>query len=165
MRVLSVDPGLSETGWAVMVTESGIAETKIEGYGCIRTTSDEQLPQRLMRLYDGLNVIIQKFNPEVICVEKQFLHPSAASILATSQARGIILLACGINSKKMAEYNPREVKIAVTGNGSAGKEQVREMVKRILKLKTLKGPLDISDAMAVGICHINSYRIYNRVKG
>jgi crossover junction endodeoxyribonuclease RuvC len=157
MTVLGLDPGLAETGWAVLSAKAGPGCADMVECGCIRTASREPLPGRLLKVFRELDALIKKFDPEVICMEKQYLFNENSTVLATSQSRGVIVLAAAMNGKEVVEYNPKEVKIAVTGTGAAGKEQVREMVKRILGVKKIEGPLDVSDAVAVGICHINSF--------
>jgi len=156
MIVMGIDPGLAETGWAILTTDKGINGSALVECGCIKTKSNELLTGRLLAIFRELDALIKKFNPGVVCLEKQFLINNTNTVLATSQARGVILLAAAINDRQVVEYSPKAVKVAVTGSGAAGKEQVRDMVKRILGVKVICGPLDVSDAVAVGICHVNS---------
>ncbi|MBU0952240.1 MAG: crossover junction endodeoxyribonuclease RuvC [Elusimicrobia bacterium] len=156
MIVLGIDPGLARCGWAV-IEQKPNKENSIVGFGCIETPAKMDLPQRLSILYSSLENIIKKYKPQIASLEKQYLFQNAKSVLATSQARGVILLAMSSSNLEIREYNPKQVKISVTGYGAADKQQIQRMVKIILKLKEIPKPDDIADAMAVGLCHLNSF--------
>ena len=161
MIVLGIDPGLAHTGWAVIekIKSPHGENLKLENCGCIKTDTSTDLPQRLLQIFSELNEIIEKYKPDVLCIEKQYLYQNSQTVLSISQARGVILLAAAKNTLRVNEYNPKEVKIAITGYGSADKQQVRNMVKYLLKVKSIPKPDDITDAVAVGLCHINTVRI------
>jgi len=162
MKILGIDPGLAQTGWAILKKNSNQNTSSTSGLielikcGCIQTSSNLALPQRLKILYSTLNNIIKKYRPELIAIEKQFLYQKSQAVLHTSEARGIIFLLAAQKNIKIKEYNPKEVKIAITGYGSADKSQVRFMVKKLLNTENIPKQDDTSDAIAVGICHLNS---------
>ena len=156
MIVLGIDPGLARCGWAVIEQKKN-KDVAIVDFGCIETGARIELPERLKTLSSSLQNIIDKYKPQVASLEKQYLFQNAKSVLATSQARGVILLAMSTNNLEIREYNPKQVKVSVTGYGAADKQQIQHMVKILLKLKEIPKPDDIADAMAVGLCHLNSF--------
>ena len=159
VTILSVDPGLQRTGYAVL-EDGGGRITPLE-FGCIETQSKMDLPGRLLLIHEYLGRLIRKHAPGVLAIEKQYFPlklSSNNSLFATNQARGVILLAAAENGLEVAEYSPMNVKIALTGYGRAGKMQVQSMVKRLLSIKEIKGPDDVSDAIAVGLCHLHTAR-------
>ncbi|MFN3966910.1 MAG: crossover junction endodeoxyribonuclease RuvC, partial [Endomicrobiia bacterium] len=113
MKVLGIDPGLAQTGWAILKKNSN--QIELIKCGCIETNPKLELSQRLNILYSELKKIIEKYTPELIAIEKQFLYQKSQTVLHTSEARGIILLLAGQKKLKVKEYNPKEVKIALTG--------------------------------------------------
>ena len=157
MIVLGIDPGLSMAGWGV-VEKGATDKIKMLEYGCIKTYPEQKLPQRLKYLYDEMYNVIKKYNPEVVAIEELFFLKRAASVAAVGQARGALLVAVCNNNIPVFEYNPRHVKIALTGYGSADKHQMQHMVKAVLGLKDIPKPDDAADALAVAICHANSFR-------
>ena len=162
MKILAIDPGLARTGWAVLEKVSHSTATDgiiMKDCGCIITKSSMPLPERLLILYSSLEGIIKKEMPDTLCLEKQYLYQNAQSVLSTSEARGVIILLAAKKGISVQEYNPKSVKVAITGYGGADKNQVREMVKRLLNIKTLPVIKDVSDAIAVGLCHLNSIRL------
>jgi len=119
--------------------------------GCIRVPSGE-LSVRLKTILDGLAEVIASCQPEQVALEKVFVNVNPQSTLLLGQARGTAICAAVLHRLPISEYTALQVKQAVVGNGHAGKEQVQEMVKRLLKLEGKPGP-DAADALACAICH------------
>lgn len=119
--------------------------------GCIKTPGGE-LPERLKVILDSLREVIETHRPEQVAVEKVFVNANPQSTLLLGQARGAALCAAVLADLPVAEYTALQVKQAVVGNGHAGKEQVQEMVRRLLKLSGSPSP-DAADALACAICH------------
>ncbi|GAO35807.1 Holliday junction resolvase [Sulfuricella sp. T08] len=119
--------------------------------GCIRTPTGE-LPQRLKSIIDGLGEVIASYNPEQVVVEKVFVNVNPQSTLLLGQARGAAICAAILKDLPVAEYTALQVKQAVVGNGHAAKEQVQDMVRRLLKLEG-DPQADAADALACAICH------------
>lgn len=157
MIVLGVDPGLSLTGWG-LVSANGSNSMSMLAYGCIKTKPSLSLPDRLKTIHNNLRNIIQENHAEVMAIEELFFSKEARSVAAVGQARGVILLAAGIENLPVYEYNPRRVKMALSGYGSADKNQIQQMVKRLLLLSDIPKPDDASDALAIAICHLNTVR-------
>jgi crossover junction endodeoxyribonuclease RuvC len=147
--VLGVDPGSHATGYGVISTGPVV---RMLGGGVIRAGRNAPLCDRLLAIHTELTAVIDRFNPVAMAVEDLFNAKNARSSLILGHARGVILLAGASAGLSVAEYAPREVKKALTGNGAAAKEQVRFMVMRLLALKD-SPPLDQSDALAVALTH------------
>jgi len=119
--------------------------------GCIRT-GKFPWQQRLQHIFEGLTKIILDFSPDVVAIEKIFVHKNVASALKLGQARGVAIVAATLNGLPLAEYAPRQVKKTVVGNGAADKTQVQHMMQVLLKLSGLP-QADAADALAVALCH------------
>ena len=156
MRVIGIDPGIGITGFSII--DHSRLETSLIAYGAIRPPKKQGLEKRLFYLFNEMNQLNDKFDPDILAIEDSFYSKNVKSAMILGQARGTILLSAARGSIKVAEFAPRKVKQSVCGNGSATKEQVQFMVSQILKLKDPPNPIDISDAMAVGLCFINQNR-------
>ena len=149
MKILGIDPGLRITGYGVLEKE-GATLTYISS-GCIKSP-DGELPDRLKNIFVSVQEIIDRFQPEQVAVEKVFVNVNPQSTLLLGQARGAAICAAVARDLTVCEYTALQVKQAVVGNGHAKKEQVQEMVKRLLKLAGHASP-DAADALACAICH------------
>ena len=147
MIVLGVDPGSHATGYGVISTEPVV---RMLGGGVIRARKNAPLSERLLAIHTELTAVIDRFNPTEMVVEDLFNAKNPRSSLILGHARGVILLAGATAGLAVAEYAPREIKKALTGNGASTKEQVRFMVMRLLGLKESL-PLDQSDALAAAL--------------
>ena len=130
-------------------------QTHLSAYGTIKPKSKDTLPKRLNYLFEEMNKILDQFSPDVMAIEDAFYSKNVKSAMTLGQARGSLILAAAQADIPIHEFAPRKVKMSVCGNGAASKEQVSYMVTQILKLKEPPKPLDVSDAMAVGLCYIN----------
>ena len=149
-RILGIDPGLRITGFGVLDL-SGRKLAYVTS-GCIRTPQKGSLSERLKSILDGLAEVIAECRPEQIAIEKVFVNANPQSTLLLGQARGTAICAAVMHHLPVAEYTALQVKQAVVGNGHARKEQVQEMVKRLLRLAGAPSP-DAADALACAICH------------
>ena len=156
MRVIGIDPGIGITGFSII--DHSRSKTSLIAYGAIRPPKKQGLEKRLYYLFNEMNKLIDKFTPDVLAIEDAFYSKNVKSAMILGQARGTILLSAARASIKVFEFAPRKVKQSVCGKGSASKEQVQFMVGQILKLKDSPKPIDISDAMAVGLCFVNQNR-------
>jgi crossover junction endodeoxyribonuclease RuvC len=151
-----VDPGLATTGWGVI--EKTPSSPVLKAFGAILTLASLPLPQRLKQIHSDLSEIIDSYKPDILAIEELFFAKFAVSIAATAQARGVILLCAARRNVPVVEYNPRAVKMAMTGFGSASKIQIQSMVQRQFALKELPRPDDAADALAIALCHIQTRR-------
>jgi len=155
MIILGVDPGTLITGFGIIEMERG--KYSVLSYNVVKNCSDDSMPIRLKRIYDKLCAIIDRYHPDEFAIETAFYGKNAQSALKIGHARGVSILAAVNHEIPTTEYSPREVKKAVTGNGAASKQQVQFMVQTQLKLRKTPKYFDISDALAVALCH--SFRI------
>jgi crossover junction endodeoxyribonuclease RuvC len=159
--VLGVDPGSQATGYGVISTGPVV---RMLGGGVIRARKDSSLADRLLAIHEELTAVVDRFDPEAMAVEDLFNAKNARSSLILGHARGVILLAGARAGLTVGEYAPREVKMALAGNGAATKDQVRFMVMRLLCLKE-SPPLDMSDALAVALTHAGRSRFPGQFSG
>lgn len=149
VRILGIDPGLRVTGFGVL-DRDGQRLTYVSS-GVVRTP-DGELPQRLKAILDSLCEVIAQHAPDQVAVEKVFVNVNPQSTLLLGQARGAAICAAVSRGLPVAEYTALQVKQAVVGNGHAAKEQVQEMVRRLLSLPG-DPSADAADALACAICH------------
>ena len=152
-RILGLDPGSLRTGYGIIDCNAG--QLRIVAQGCIATAGGP-LADRLRTIHARVAELIAQHAPQEIAVERVFLSKNADSALKLGQARGAALAAVPL-SLSVHEYAPRAIKLAVVGVGSAEKLQVAHMVKQLLRVDMRLGA-DAADALAVAICHANSFR-------
>ena len=157
MIVIGIDPGTALTGFGIVEETANGHLTAIQ-YGAIETSAEQTLDKRLQIIYQALSKILILHRPQTGAVEKLFFQRNVRTAMSVGQARGVAMLALAEAGVEVAEYTPMQVKQAVTGYGSADKNQVQQMVRAILSLETAPQPDDVADALAVAICHINSNR-------
>ncbi len=150
IRILGIDPGLRVTGFGVL-EKCGQKLTYITS-GCIRTDNEGVLPERIRTILEGLSQIIAEMKPHQVAVEKVFVNVNPQSTLLLGQARGAAICAAVLCALPVAEYTALQVKQSVVGNGHARKEQVQDMVRRLLGLPG-EPSADAADALACAICH------------
>jgi crossover junction endodeoxyribonuclease RuvC len=151
MIILGVDPGTLITGFGIIEVERGVYT--VLTYDVVKNADKDSMPIRLKRIYERLCEIINKYHPDEFAIETAFYGKNAQSALKIGHARGVSILAAVHYEIPTAEYSPREVKKAVTGNGAATKQQVQFMVQTQLKLREAPKYFDASDALAVALCH------------
>lgn len=151
MRILGIDPGYATVGWGVLEFDN--MRFGVVKYGAITTSPETPFDKRLAEVYDDMCVVLDKFRPDCMSIEKLFFNSNITTGIDVAQARGVIMLAAVQHNVKIYEYTPLQVKVAVTGYGYAEKHQVQEMIKNILHLKAVPKPDDTADALALAICH------------
>jgi crossover junction endodeoxyribonuclease RuvC len=155
--VIGIDPGTATIGFA-LVRDLPDGNNEAVEYGVITTPKENSAPQRLMQLFEELNVILGRHKPDSAAVEKLFFANNVTTAIGVGQARGVVLLALAQAGLEVGEYTPNEVKQAVTGYGGADKKQVQEMVRVLLSLDKIPKPDDAADALAIAITHLNTRR-------
>ena len=153
MRVLGVDPGLTRCGVGVVEGVPG-RQCKLIGYYVVYTDPDDDISLRLLRLDTELAKLVVEHRPESVAVERVFSQHNVRTVMGTAQASGVAILAGARAGLPVQTYTPSEVKAAVTGSGTAGKQQGTGMVTRLLGLHAPPRPADAADALALAICHI-----------
>jgi crossover junction endodeoxyribonuclease RuvC len=153
MRVLGVDPGLTRCGVGVIDGVPGRALTLV-GTDVIRTPPGDDIALRLLALEAGIESWLTEHQPDAVAVERVFSQHNVRTVMGTAQAGAVAILCGARRGLPVALHTPSEVKAAVTGNGRAGKEQVTEMVTRLLRMDNPPRPADSADALALAICHL-----------
>lgn len=157
MNVLGIDPGMHETGWAVL--DGAPTSPRLVASGVIRTAAGVPLPQRLKAIHAALGAVLAEHKPESCAIEEMFFTHRARTISATLQARGVALLAVAQCGSAVVEYNPKTVKLSLTGSGRAEKAQMQTVVSKALGLADKLRPNDVADAAAIALCHLRARRM------
>ncbi len=158
MLILGIDPGTVITGYGIIKFESN--EFFLIDYGCIKPNINMKLTDRYLFIYNGIEELLDKYKPESLAVETQFVGKNPQSAIKLGMARGVILIAAKKRGIPVFEYAPTKAKLAVSGNGRASKAEVQKMVQLLLKLTKIPTPEDAADALAVAVCHANSLRYH-----
>lgn len=161
MRVLGIDPGSETLGWGV-IEGSGLKYAPVD-FGTVRSSPREVFSKRLLKIYTGVEEVIQKFQPDVLSIEEAFYAANVNVAMKLGQVRGVVLLLGEKSGLEIAEYSPRLIKKTVVGYGAAEKHQVQEMVKLLLRLKHSPQPHDAADALAIAITHFHHAGVQNRI--
>ena len=152
MIILGIDPGTITTGYGVIEVEDD--EATFVDCGALTASERSPMGERLSYIYQGLQEVIARFNPDVVAIESPFVAKSVKTALAIGKAQAIAMLAAAEVKIPTHEYSPAEVKKRVTDYGASSKEQVQEMVKLQLGLAQAPHPADAADALAIAICHL-----------
>ena len=154
VRILGIDPGSHTTGFGVVDLEHG--RLTVVAAGAIRTGRTDALSERICRAADSLRDLLKEHSPSEVCLERVFQHINVHSALVLAHVRGALMLEIARAGLEVHEYTALQVKQAIVGHGHAEKEQVRSMVLRLLAIRSLPRANDVSDALAVAICHAHS---------
>jgi crossover junction endodeoxyribonuclease RuvC len=154
--ILGVDPGTLVTGYGV------IRKTKNDweplDFGCICPPRKLKTHERYLIIFEGIDHLLEKYQPQAISVETQFVYKNVQSALKLGMARGAVMIAGARRGVEIFEYAPTKAKQAVVGNGAASKFQVQKMVQMQLKLSQMPEPADAADALALALCHAHTRR-------
>ena len=156
MRVLGIDCGTERTGWGVILSDG--RSHRVLGHGVIRTSPRDPLECRLRIIAAALRAILLEHQPDHAAVEEVFYSQNVKTALKLAHVRGVALLAISEAQVSLGEYSPLEVKSSVVGYGRAEKQQVARMVRLLTGLSEEMATEDVSDALAVAICHATSLR-------
>jgi crossover junction endodeoxyribonuclease RuvC len=151
--ILGIDPGSRITGYGVISIQNRVMS--YVDSGCIRTP-EGHLSQRLLDIFNGICQLMETHQPNEAAIEQVFMHQNPNSALKLGHARGVAMVACASHRLIVHEYSARQVKQSVVGYGAAEKEQVKQMVMRLLSL-TRPPQTDASDALAIAICHYHTH--------
>lgn len=152
--IIGIDPGTNLMGYGII----GIKSRKVEvvAMGVIRLGKLEGHYLRLAKIYERVQQLVAHYLPDEMAIEAPFFGKNVQSMLKLGRAQGVAMAAALARDVPICEYEPRKIKMAITGNGAASKEQVREMLRRILSIpqNALDGlELDATDALAAAMCH------------
>ena len=122
----------------------------------IKTKPHSEFNERLVTIYNEINEIIDKYNPEVLSIEDLFFNTNTKTAIKVAEARGVLILSAKIRKMEVYEYTPLQIKQGVAGYGKATKTQVKNMLKVILNMEKLPSIDDITDSIAIAVCHAHS---------
>lgn len=149
--ILGVDPGTQITGYGV-IRAAGNSWEPVD-FGCIRPPRSLKNHERYLVIFEGIEHLLEKYQPEALAVETQFVYKNVQSALKLGMARAAVLIAAARCGVAIFEYAPRKAKQSIVGNGGASKFQVQKMIQMHLKLSRLPEPADAADALALALCH------------
>ena len=153
MIILGIDPGTAAMGYGVVERSGG--RLRAIDHGCLVTSPDLPMPERLLAIHGLLDDLLALHQPAIVAVERLFFSRNAQTAIAVGQARGVVLLAAAQHGRPVREATPNEVKSAIAGYGAADKEQVQRMVQLVLGMTELPRPNDAADALAIAVCVAN----------
>ena len=163
MIILGIDPGSITTGYAfIEKTDAGI---HVLEYGVLHAPASHAVEDRLLHIVTELEALLDRYRPDALSMEGVFFAKNAKSALVLGHVRGAVLVACRKRGMTFSEYPPKAVKQAVTGDGSASKEQVANLVFARLGIESSELPLDASDALAIAWTHANPSPLASAFKG
>ena len=154
MIILGIDPGLATLGYGVIEADNN--RRRLIQFGTLSTPAGQPMPQRLRAIFQGMNQLMDIYQPDDVAFEELFFSKNITTGMAVSAARGVALVAVVQRTDNLYEYTPMQIKQAVTGYGGADKHQVQQMVKMLLNMKDIARPDDAADALAVALTHANS---------
>lgn len=165
MFVLGIDPGLSRCGYGLVGRDPGAGNRMRAGAaGVIETDHRAPLPERLWTVQQELRVLMAEHRPEAVAVERVFFQVNARTAMSVGQASGLALAAAAELGCEVAQYTANEVKQALVGYGGATKDQMQQMVTRVLGLGDVPRPPDMADALALAVCHLTSLPLRRAVE-
>jgi len=162
MFVLGIDPGLSATGYALVISTA--ASMEAVSAGVIRTDRGLPMSERLAELYRDLVALISEHRPDEMAIERVFVNRNLQTVEGVGRASGVAILAAAMAGLAVHEYTPSAVKKAIVGVGTASKQQVQQLVARRLGLQAAPTPADAADALAVAMCHLQSAPLQRAIR-
>ena len=162
MIILGIDPGLATLGYGVIEVNND--RRRLITFGTLTTPAGQPMPQRLRAIFQGMNQLMDIYQPDDVAFEELFFSKNITTGMAVSAARGVALVAVVQRTDNLYEYTPMQIKQAVTGYGGADKHQVQQMVKMLLNMKDIARPDDAADALAVALTHANSMHMKKMFK-
>lgn len=155
MRILGIDPGLANLGWAVVEKKKESKSYDLLACGEIKTKK-EDIKDRLYKIFLELKKIVENYKPNIVCVESQFYTKIAKSMMDTYLSLGVIYLICALENIPTKEFSAKTVKVAISGYGSANKFQIKRMVTTLLGFSKDITSDHINDAISVALCYLTT---------
>jgi len=158
-KILGVDPGTNVLGYSIIHIEQ--KTVSVEAIGIIKLRQFEDHQTKLKEIYLQLQEIIETYLPNHMAIESPFFGKNVQSMLKLGRAQGVAMAAAITMGVSINEYSPKKIKLSVTGNGNASKEQVAHMLQNILNIKLDMKQLDATDALAAAFTHYNQNNPFN----
>lgn len=162
MRVLGVDPGLTRCGVGIVDGGPGV-QSRLVDVSVVRTPAHSDVAHRLLTISAHVESAIERHSPDAVAIEQIFSQRNVLTVIGVAQATGVVAVAAARRGVPVSWHTPSEVKAAVSGNGSANKEQVTAMVVKLLRLTAPPRPADAADALALAVCHLLRAPLQNRL--
>ena len=163
MRVLGIDPSIQATGYGII--EYVQDQYTVIGYGVIKPARKLLFHHKINDIRKNLDTLIETYSPDEVAIENPFYAQNIKTAITLGQVRGATLVAVASHECDLHEYSPLEIKKAVTGYGQADKNQVKTMIKSLLRIDDDKLPADASDALAAAFCHLNTRIFKAKIEG
>jgi crossover junction endodeoxyribonuclease RuvC len=160
--ILGIDPGTNVLGYSIISCKGNVIQ--LVSMSTLHLKPTEDAYEKLKRIYTSLQEIIKTYKPEEMAVESPFFGKNVQSMLKLGRAQGVAIAAAMVAGLPVTEYSPKKIKMAITGNGNASKQQVSAMLLEMLKLETAPKYFDATDACAVAVCHYYQNKISNATK-
>lgn len=154
MRIIGIDPGTAIVGYGVVDYNDN--EINLVASGSVQTPKNVSDAQRLAEISGDLTEIINRYSPDIASVEKLFFFKNQKTVISVAQSRGVILSVLAKNQIPVYEYTPMQIKLSVTGYGKATKDDVAEMVRKMINYDYFPKLDDTADAIAMAVCHIRT---------
>ena len=151
--IIGIDPGTNVMGYGILGVKG--KKPSMIAMGVIELKKFESHYLRLSRIFERVTMLVEQYLPDEMAIEAPFFGKNVQSMLKLGRAQGVAMAAALARDVPITEYEPRKIKMAITGNGAASKEQVQEMLRRILDIprENLLPQLDATDALAAALCH------------
>ena len=151
--IIGIDPGTNVMGYGILGING--KKPQLVAMGVIKLSKFDDHYMRLRRIYERVSGLVKQYLPDEMAIEAPFFGKNVQSMLKLGRAQGVAMAAALTRDIPIVEYEPRKIKMAITGNGAASKEQVAEMLRRILAIDKDDMPdfLDATDALAAALCH------------
>jgi crossover junction endodeoxyribonuclease RuvC len=152
MFVWGIDPGLSRCGYAVL--DASARQPRLVALGVFTTPPSDPVPARLHAIQRDVRALAADHPPAEVAVERILFSVNVRTAMGVAQSAGVVMAEAADAGAEVSEYSPNEIKLTVAGDGSADKEQVEAMVKRMLRVEVPIRPVDAADAAAIALCHL-----------
>ncbi|MDR1896361.1 MAG: crossover junction endodeoxyribonuclease RuvC [Prevotellaceae bacterium] len=148
---MGIDPGTTVTGYGIISVSGSTASLVV--LGVIELYKYDDHYRKLQRIFERVTQLIEEYKPGELAIEAPFYGKNVQSMLKLGRAQGAAMAAALAQHLPIAEYAPRKIKLAITGQGAASKEQVAKILQNLLKIKELPKDLDATDGLAAAMCH------------
>jgi len=149
--ILGVDPGTTTMGYGIIHVSGKLVEVQSIGIVDLKKFADHYL--KLKKIFERSLQLIEQYHPDELSIEAPFYGKNVQSMLKLGRAQGVVMAAALYRNIPIFEYAPRKIKMAITGNGNASKEQVASMLSKSLQINDLPKQLDATDGLAAAVCH------------
>ncbi len=151
IRICGIDPGTNVMGYSILDQRG--QEMKLVDLGTLYMKKLDSQEEKLQHILTGTRDLMQEYKPSECAVEAPFYGKNVQSMLKLGRAQGVAIAAAMVENVSVREYSPKKIKLAITGNGNAAKEQVKGMLEQLLNCSLDEYPLDATDALAAAVCH------------